>query len=489
MANDDDNPTMKGETEFRSYPEIVWRQFKKYDFAYASLFVLGFLLFVALVSPILALDVPFYLYVPADVDADQLRGIVPGSIPMERIRGLSFPWFRELFNTLYFDNGIDLFFNFLLFSMPLNVVAWLIFRSQHEADSKRHFKTVRSLFIAASMGIQTVLFFTIFYINFSLQGSVIFLVVMAGLTAGAWLWFANDKDFASEEQYEAYRRIFLLFAVLFHVAAIVGLAVPDLGRASFSYMELSDVEGVQAWFPPLEYAYWGTTMDTHLEMSAAHWLGTDGQGRDVLTRLLYGTRISLTIGLVAQGLATGIGLVMGSIAGYYGGKVDMVILRIIEVFYTFPALFVIMTLTGFIDQPSIFYVMFIIAIVAWTRVARLVRGEFLRLRNEDFVQAAQALGLPRGRIIFRHILPNALGPVLVYIVFGIAGAILFEAIVSFLGVGDMTVPSWGQILRAGDQSRRLVLILAPGVALFITVTCMYLVGEGVQDAMDPKLRE
>jgi peptide/nickel transport system permease protein len=180
---------------------------------------------------------------------------------------------------------------------------------------------------------------------------------------------------------------------------------------------------------------------------------------------------------------------LGSLAGYFGGKVDMIILRIIEVFLVFPAFYLILTLRGFIKEPSIFYVMGIIGIVYWTGTARLVRGEFLSLREEDFVEAAQALGLPEHRVIFRHILPNALGPVLVNIAFGIAGAILFEATISFLGVGVPGAPSWGQLLKAGRETSRLTLMLGPGFALFLTVTILTLIGDGVRDAMDPKMRE
>lgn len=497
MADAADNGDGETDEEFRSYGDIVWRQFKKYDFAYWCLHILGFLLFIALIAPILALDVPFYLHVPADVPADQLRGVIPSSTSLEQIRGTSFPWFGALFNTLYFDNPIDQFFNFLLFTLPLNVLLWFLFRAQIDVDSKREYRSVRTLFIWASVIVQGTLLTTVFYVDISTSfvnlaeiGPLLTFVAVAGaLNAGLWALLVYGREFASRQHYESFTQVFLLYSVLFHVSAIIGLLVPGLGEASLPYTDLANVEGVQATFPPLQEAYWGTSMETYTDPNWTHWLGTDGKGRDVLTRLIYGTRISLTIGLVAQGIATVIGIIMGSVAGYFGGKVDMVILRIIEVFYTFPALFVIFVLAGFIEEPNILYVMVIIGAVFWTRVARLVRGEYLRLREEEFVQAAQALGLPERRVIFRHILPNALGPVLVYIVFGIAGAILFEAIVSFLGVGDMSVPSWGQILRAGDQSERMLLIFAPGIALFITVTAMYLVGEGVQDAMDPKLRE
>lgn len=489
MATDSDNSGADSEEEFKTYLEIVWRQFKGYDFAYASLFVLGLLIFIAIIAPVIALDVPFYMYVPADMPADKLRTVLPASVPLERIRGMSFPWFRALFNTLTFDSGIDLFFNMLLFSLPANVILWLIAKGVADTPSKREYKAFRTWFISISVAVQVVLYITIFFFTPSNLGIVYVVLTTGALSALVWGQQVYTRTFPSAEDRQAFTRHFLFVTVLLHVAGVAGLLVPQLSQKGLPYGDLMALQGVEGMFPPIPFSHWWDGGESLAAMSWTHLLGTDGNGHDVFTQLLYGTRISLTVGLIAQGLATIIGVGMGATAGYFGGKVDMVILRLIEVFYTFPALFVIMTLTGFVDQPSIVYVMLIIAIVAWTRVARLVRGEFLRLRNEEFVQAAQALGLPKGRIILRHILPNALGPVLVYIAFGIAGAILFEAIVSFLGVGDMTVPSWGQLLRAGDQSREPVLIFAPGIALFITITSMYLVGEGIQDAMDPKLRD
>ena len=220
-----------------------------------------------------------------------------------------------------------------------------------------------------------------------------------------------------------------------------------------------------------------------------HWLGTDREGRDVFARILYGTRISLTIGIVAVGIYTTIGLILGGLAGYFGKTVDMVVMRLIEVMICFPTFFLILTLRGFIDDPSIFHIMIIIGVTGWTRIARLVRGEFLRLKNQDFVQAAIALGLPQRTIIFRHLMPNALGPVFVAATFGVAGAILIEASLSFLGLGPATAPSWGQILTAGRETSKMALILAPGFAIFLTVSLLNLMGEGMRDALDPKLRK
>jgi peptide/nickel transport system permease protein len=154
-----------------------------------------------------------------------------------------------------------------------------------------------------------------------------------------------------------------------------------------------------------------------------------------------------------------------------------------------PTLIVLLVLISFIDEPSIFHIMLVIGLFRWTGVARLVRGEFYRLRNLDFVTSAIALGYSTRRIIFQHILPNALGPVLVAATFGVAAAILIESSLSFLGLGDINVPSWGQTLRDGYLTQEWHLILIPGIAIFITVTLLNLVGEGLRDALDPKMRK
>jgi len=165
------------------------------------------------------------------------------------------------------------------------------------------------------------------------------------------------------------------------------------------------------------------------------------------------------------------------------------VVRFIEIFMSIPSLFVILTLLAFVDQPSIFHIMIVIGLLRWTGVARLVRGEFLRLRNLDFVNAAIALGFPARRIIFQHILPNALGPVLVNATFGVAAAILTESTLSFLGLGDASVPSWGQTLSEGYSTSAWHLILTPGLAIFITVSLLNQLGDGVRNALDPKARK
>ncbi|MBI2899883.1 MAG: ABC transporter permease [Planctomycetes bacterium] len=221
-----------------------------------------------------------------------------------------------------------------------------------------------------------------------------------------------------------------------------------------------------------------------------HPLGTDSHRRDVLAMLIHGTRISLSVGFVAVGIYVTIGILIGAVAGFFGGWTDDVIMRIIEIVICFPTFFLIITIIA-IAPPSIFMVMAAIALVQWTTVARLVRAEFLRLRKNDFVASARALGASRPRIIFRHILPNALSPVLVSATFGIAGAILTESALSFLGLGvPVDVATWGNMLRLGRDGLPGTwwLALIPGVAIFVTVTSYNLFGEALRDALDPRLK-
>jgi len=179
---------------------------------------------------------------------------------------------------------------------------------------------------------------------------------------------------------------------------------------------------------------------------------------------------------------------LGAFAGYFGGWVDMFVSRAIEVMICFPSFFLILTLAAFVEERSIFHVMAIIGLTSWTGVARLIRAEFLKHKHLEYADAALALGIPRHRIIFRHILPNAVAPVLVSATFGVASAILIESSLSFLGLGDLSVPSWGEILSTGRLEGKLWLILAPGAAIFFLVSVFNLVGEGLRDALDPKLR-
>jgi len=251
-------------------------------------------------------------------------------------------------------------------------------------------------------------------------------------------------------------------------------------------------EGEYALYPPIPHAPERSNLRDRIQgPSRAHLLGTDDRGRDVLSRMIWGTRIAMSVGFVAVGISLAIGLVVGAIAGFYGGIVDMVVQRIIEIVMCFPTFILILSLIAFLP-PSIYNIMIVIGITGWTGVARLIRGEFLKLRESDFATAARATGLSDTRIMFRHLLPNALAPVLVSATFGVAGAILTESALSFLGFGvPPPTASWGELL---SQSQRFVdrawwLVTFPGLVIFITVTAFNLVGEGLRDAMDPRLRE
>ncbi len=224
--------------------------------------------------------------------------------------------------------------------------------------------------------------------------------------------------------------------------------------------------------------------------SAAHPLGTDNLGRDVMTRMLHGTRISLTVGFVAVSVSVTIGVLIGAIAGYFGGMVDGILMRFVDMMMCFPTFFLILTVVALLE-PNIWNIIIVIGLTSWTGTARFVRAEFLSLRERDFVLAARAGGLSNRRIIFRHILPNALAPVAVSAVLGIAGAILTEASLSFLGFGvQPPAPTWGNILADGKSYilDAWWLIVFPGVAIFVTTLSFYLVGEGMREALDPRLR-
>lgn len=221
-----------------------------------------------------------------------------------------------------------------------------------------------------------------------------------------------------------------------------------------------------------------------------HLLGTDKLGRDVLCRMIWGGRVSLSVGIVAVAIYVAIGIVIGALAGYFRGFWDLVISRIIEVVICFPSFFLILTIVAMVG-PGLLNIMIVIGLTGWTGIARLVRGEFLRLVDQEFVLAGKALGYSPTRLIFRHVLPNAMAPVLVSATFGIAGAILTESGLSFLGLGiSIPTPSWGSLLADGREALEHApwLIHFPGLAIFITITAYNLIGEALRDAADPRLR-
>ena len=414
--------------EDMTFGDIVWGQFKKNYFAYGALWLIGVMFILAVFSPVIASGRAFIW---------TENGVT------------HYPWLNSLFDDNYYENGVDKFFNLLLiFGCPLFLLWCGVTRYVYGGLSKR----IRRAKMRRLAG-------------------VLFLVFM-----GSFLWVMMTSEGSKNlHNYEDY------------------LAAQEKG---------SDVSAV---FAPVQMMYTQQKLKDKLqepsfmgdcaeqgrdaETCEDYTLGTDSLGRSVAVRMLYGIRISLSVGVIAVGIYVTIGIILGAFAGYFRGRIDMLIQRLIEIFMAVPTLIVLMVVVSFIDEPSIFHIMLAIGLLRWTGVARLVRGEFLRLRNLDFVTSAIALGYSTRRVIFQHILPNALGPVLVAAAFGVAAAILIESSLSFLGLGDINIPSWGQMLRDGYLTQKMHLILIPGMGIFVTVTLLNLVGEGLRDALDPKMRK
>lgn len=261
------------------------------------------------------------------------------------------------------------------------------------------------------------------------------------------------------------------------------------------YRELENAGKVEQIIrAPIPYSakdYLRDFADTGVEspLSAAdrmHLMGTDENGADVASRMIHASRIALGIGFIATGIALIIGTIIGGLMGYFSGIVDIIGMRLVEIFEAIPTLFLLLSFVAFFGR-SIYMMMVIIGITAWSGYARYVRAEFLKLRQQDFVQAAIASGLPLRSILFRHMLPNGLAPLLVATSFGVASAILAEATLSFLGLGLVDDPSWGQLLNQAVQSSTFNWWLAvfPGGAIFMTVFAYNLLGESLRDAVDP----
>jgi peptide/nickel transport system permease protein len=264
-----------------------------------------------------------------------------------------------------------------------------------------------------------------------------------------------------------------------------------LAVASVAVLALLLAAAILAPILPLQDPYAIDLYGTAQPPSPSHWLGTDETGRDVFSRLIYGARVSLSVGLVAVSIYTVIGLVVGSVASYAGGWVDSLLMRATDVVMCFPSLIIIITVVSFAG-PSIYNVMAAIGLLGWPHTARLIRGQMLTLREQEFVQAAHALGVPDMAIVLRHMLPNAIFPIVVSSTFGVATAILTEAGLSFLGLGvQPPAASWGGMLNAAQSITILEsmpwLWLPPGLMIVLAVLSINFVGDGLRDALDPRM--
>ena len=260
------------------------------------------------------------------------------------------------------------------------------------------------------------------------------------------------------------------------------------------YRDLSRAGQIQwALYAPLPYSPSDRLRDlgdsAFLPPSRLHPMGTEYAGADVLSRMIYACRIALAIGLISTGIARLIGVLVGGLMGYFAGTLDILGMRLIEIFEAIPTLFLLITFVAFYGR-NLYAMMVIIGITGWTSTARFIRAEFLKLRKQDFVQAAIAAGLPLRRVLFGHMLPNGVTPVLVTTSFGIASASLYESTLSFLGLGLIDEPSWGQMLnqaRGVGASFVWWIAIYPGLAIFLTVLAYNLIGEALRDAIDPHL--
>ncbi|HEX3999872.1 MAG TPA: ABC transporter permease [Pirellulales bacterium] len=420
--------------EGEAYLDIVWRQFKKNRLAYVCLWLVGGLMLQAIFAPLIASNVPFVFH-------DGQKTI--------------YPWFYHIFHP---SQAIDTVFNMAM----VGFLPWLL------------------------------------------------VAILSNWSA--WLGGWSGRKRLALVAIEA----FVVWAAMMTVAYTPGLHPGDpYGERDFPTDVSQNPQQYHGLFAPLPFGPAEIDLPSRLQPphlsphppekitkfneQYTHWLGTNFNGEDVLTEMLYGTRISMTVGVVAVSIYLTIGIIIGSVAGYFGGLMDLVLSRIIEIVLLFPTLFLILTLVALLGQSAqaseqggkrIYIAMVVIGITGWTGIARLTRGEVLKQRSLDYTLAARALGASHWRVLFRHILPNSLSPALVSIPFGISGAIVTEATLSLLGFGaEPGQPSWGALLRvAYDNNHSWWMAVFPSLAIFFTLTVFNLVGNGLRDAMDPRLR-
>ncbi len=510
----------------QSQAAIIWRQFRKRKLAVMCAGIIVALMTVSIWAPFLAHDRPLYFFGTNRFEFREavrtLREVV-GRLPVTTPGASTSPADEKTTATLW--KSIVLQVRLLKTALPADRHTWLdqwvadVRAAQTEATGAAKLKDLQRTLRKELGGNDVPLVSKASYpVLASLTWSDVFFLTwnLVLLSAPVWTRVVGRVIPAERDR----RRWWTEFAVWWIVpglaAAVWWMVVPSrIDRTPYKTGVLAaETDAATAtvtyetvMWPPVPYSIdddnlaWKNAppalfSDPPAERSplgkwdGAHWLGTDELGRDVLCRMLWGGRVSLSVGIVAVVIYVVIGIVVGALAGYYRGIIDLLVSRVIEVVICFPAFFLILTIVAFVG-PNLFNIMIVIGLTGWTGIARLVRGEFLRLVDQEFVLAGKALGYSPSRLIFRHVLPNAMAPVLVSATFGVAGAILTESALSFLGLGiSVPTPSWGGILSSGRDAifRAPWMIWFPGLAIFITITSYNLVGEALRDASDPRLR-
>lgn len=495
-----------------SYWSVVATQLRKNHVSMYAWAVVQGMVVVAMAAPLISMNVPLVSHGP---------------------RGTSAPLLSTLFDRFLYAGGVDVFFNLLLLLAPCWTIGrWLGERRPPVAERPAPRLRPTTLVIAAwatvfvgriagsawgfgaglpvgllvgggvillRTPVVPIVAFLAYLLFGALTGARLVgtVLLMAGVPGALLLFWARSRAPATRSRAAVRARFALVLLFLGTFGWLLGPGRDTAPVVDYTAQAATERAAGTGWavFPPVRFhpdnvgeGGQAPAARSLAKPSAQNVLGCDQNGRDVVARLVFGSRFSLTIGLVAVAILISIGIILGSLAGYYQGKVDLLIMRLVEVMICFPTMFLLLTIVAIFDSRSIFLIMGAIGLVGWPGVTRLVRAEFLRQRGLDYVTAARSQGIPQRKIIFGHVLPNCMGPVLVSATFGIASAILTESGLAFLGLGDTTAPSWGQMLNAGRSAEQWHLILAPGAAIFLVVTVFNLLGEGVRDALDPKLR-